>query len=106
VLSESDSAGIRVHLVGVDLEQEMKNKPAVRALVRALTGYGGRYFSADTARALDAASRAIDATEKGVLVRRTYQRDAPVFEWFAVPAMIALALGFLLRAIPPFIDQT
>ena len=105
-LSAADGAGIRVHLVGVDLEEEITRKPAVRALLRAVTRFGGRYFNAATARELDAASRAIDSIEKGVLVSRTFERDAPVFQWFAVPSLVCLAVGFALRAIPALIDQT
>jgi hypothetical protein len=71
-----------------------------------VTRYGGRYFNADTERALDAASREIDTIEKGLLVSQTYQHDAPVFDWFAGPALVCLALGFALRAVPAFIDQT
>lgn len=106
VLAESEAAGIRVHVVGVDLEQEIRRKPTVRALISAVTRYGGRYFNADTERALDAASREIDTIEKGLLVSQTYQHDAPVFDWFAGPALVCLALGFALRAVPAFIDQT
>jgi Ca-activated chloride channel family protein len=106
VLAESDASGVRVHMIGVDLEEEIKKKPQVQALLRAVERYGGRYFTADTSRQLDAASRAIDAIEKGVLVRQTRQHDAPVFQWFAVPALICFALGFALRAVPAFIDQT
>jgi Ca-activated chloride channel homolog len=105
-LSAADAAGIRVHLVGVDLEEEITRKPAVRALLRAVTRFGGRYFNAGTARELDAASRAIDSIEKGVLVSRTLEHDAPVFQWFALPSLICLAAGFALRAIPALIDQT
>jgi Ca-activated chloride channel family protein len=105
-LSAADGAGIRVHLVGVDLEEEITRKPAVRALLRAVTRFGGRYFNAATSRELDAASRAIDSIEKGVLVSRTFERDAPVFQWFALPSLICLAVGFALRAIPALIDQT
>ena len=105
-LSAADGAGIRVHLVGVDLEEEITRKPAVRALLRAVTRFGGRYFNAGTARELGAASRAIDSIEKGVLVSRTFERDAPVFQWFAVPSLVCLAVGFALRAIPALIDQT
>jgi Ca-activated chloride channel family protein len=105
-LAESDAAGIRVHLVGIDLEDALTKKPQVQALLRAVTRYGGRYFNAGTARELDAASGAIDAIEKGVLVSRRYERDAPVFQWFALPSLICIALGFAVRAIPAFIDQT
>jgi hypothetical protein len=78
----------------------------VRALLRAVTRFGGRYFNAATARELDAASRAIDSIEKGVLVSRAFERDAPVFQWFALPSLVCLAVGFALRAIPALIDQT
>ena len=105
-LAEADAAGVRVHLVGVDLEAEITSKPAVQTLLRAVTRYGGRYFNAGTERELDAASRAIDSIEKGVLVSQTYERDAPVFQWFALPSLVCFAIGFALRAIPVFIDQT
>lgn len=105
-LEAADAEGIRVHLVGVDLEEEITKKPAVQALLRAVTRYGGRYFNAATERELDAASREIDAIEKGVLVSQTYERDAPVFQWFALPSLICFAAAFALRAVPAFIDQT
>ena len=105
VLAESDAARIRVHLVGVDLTDDFK-KPQVQNLLRAVRGYGGRYFSAESTRELDAASRAIDAIEKGVLVRRSSQHDSPVFEWFAVPSLLCVAAAFALRAVPAFLDQT
>ena len=67
---------------------------------------GGRYFSADSERDLLAASRTIDTMEKGLLVSRVYVRDVPVYEWFAVPALVALAVALALRSIPYFVDQT
>ena len=106
VLAESDAAGIRVHLIGIDLEETLRKKPPVQALLRAVTRYGGRYFDARTEGQLDAASRAIDATEKGVLISQTFRRDAPVFDWFALPALGCFAAAFALRAVPAFIDQT
>ena len=105
-LAQSDAAGIRVHLVGIDLEDEIRTKPPVRTFVRAVEGYGGRSFNAASARELENASRSIDAIEKGVLMRRTYERDAPVFQWFAIPSLITLAAAFALRAVPAFVDQT
>jgi Ca-activated chloride channel family protein len=106
VLEQSDAANIRVHLVGVALEEEIRKKPQVQLLLQAVRRYGGRYFNANTIRDLDAASRTIDSLEKGVLVSRVYQHDTPVFQWFAIPALVCLAVAFALRAIPIFIDQT
>lgn len=105
-LAQSQAAGIRVHLVGIDLEDDIRTKPQVRSFVRAVERYGGRAFNAASARELEEASRSIDAIEKGVLTRRTYERDAPVFQWFAIPALVALAAAFALRAVPALIDQT
>jgi len=106
VLGESNAANIRVHMVGVDLEEEVRNKPQVQRLFQAIRRYGGRYFNANTARDLEAASRAIDQVEKGFLVSRPFVRDAPVFQWFALPALILLVVALALRAIPFFIDYT
>jgi Ca-activated chloride channel homolog len=106
VLGESNAANIRVHLVGVDLEEEVRNKPQVQRLFQSVRRYGGRYFNASTAGDLERASRTIDQVEKGVLVSRPFVRDAPVYQWFALPALVCLALGMAGRAIPFFIDYT
>lgn len=106
VLGESNAANIRVHMVGVDLEEEVRNKPQVQRLFQSIRRYGGRYFNASTAGDLERASRAIDQIEKGVLVSRPFVRDAPVYHWFALPALACLAVGMAVRAIPFFIDYT
>ena len=106
VLRESSAANIRVHMVGVDLEEEVRNKPQVQRLFQSIRRYGGRYFNASTARDLELASRTLDQVEKGLLVSRPFVRDAPVYEWFAVPALVCLALAIALRAVPFFIDYT
>ena len=106
VLRESNAANIRVHMVGVDLEQEVRNKPQVQRLFQSVGRYGGRYFNASTARDLELASRTLDRVEKGVLISKPFVRDAPVYDWFAVPAIVCLALAMVVRAAPFFIDQT
>jgi len=106
VMKEATAADIRVHMVGVDLESQVKEKPAVQTLVRAIVESGGRYFDATNERSLLAAEREIDSIEKGLLTSRVYVRDVPVFQWFAIPALIALAAAVALRSIPYFVDQT
>jgi len=106
VIRESNAANIRVHMVVVDLEEEVRNKPQVQHLFQSVRRYGGRYFNANTASDLEAASRTIDQIEKGVLVSKPFVRDAPVYEWFALPALLCLAAGIVLRAIPYFVDYT
>src|SRR5207253_10360324 len=98
VLRESNAANIRVHVVGVDLEEEVRNKPQVQRLFQSVSRYGGRYFNASTTRDLELASRTLDRVEKGVLVSRPFVRDAPVYEWFAIPALLSLAVAMVLRA--------
>jgi Ca-activated chloride channel homolog len=106
VLRESNAANIRVHMVGVDLEEEVRNKPQVQRLFQSVRRFGGRYFNASTARDLELASRTLDQVEKGTLVSKRFVRDAPVYDWFAVPALVCLGLAMALRAVPFFIDYT
>ena len=106
VLAESGKADIRVHVIGVDLEADVKEKPGVQMLMRAVEDNGGQYFNADSERELTAASRTIDDIEKGLLVSRVYVRDVPVYQWFTIPALIALVVAVSLRSIPYFVDQT
>ena len=106
VLAESAEADIRVHVIGVDLEAAVKEKPGVQMLMRAVEHNGGKYFNADSERELTAASRTIDDIEKGLLVSRVYVRDVPVYQWFAIPALVALVIAVSLRSIPYFVDQT
>jgi Ca-activated chloride channel homolog len=106
VLDEAKEAAIRVHVIGVDLESDVKEKPAVQMLMAAVSQNGGKYFSADSERDLARASQTIDQIEKGLLVSRVYVRDVPVYQWFAIPALVALVLALSLRSIPYFVDQT
>ncbi|MGE5244664.1 MAG: vWA domain-containing protein [Betaproteobacteria bacterium] len=106
VLGESADADIRVHMVGVDLEREVRDKPQVQRLLQMIQRNGGRYFNANSERDLVAASAAIDSIEKGSLVSKAYARDAPVYQWFALPALVCLAAAAGVRAIPYFVDQT
>lgn len=106
VLAESQEAKIRVHVVGVDLEDEVKSKPAVRRLIDGVRRAGGRYYNADTERELKAAQAAIDSLEKGLLKSKLYVRQAPVFHWFAMPAGVLLVAGMAARAVPYFANYT
>jgi Ca-activated chloride channel family protein len=105
-LADSSRANIRVHMIGVDIDKEVKAKPAVQQLLAAIQSNGGRYFNANSERDLIAASRSIDSIEKGLLVNKVYVHDVPVYQWFAVPALLLLAAAMAVRAIPYFIDQT
>lgn len=102
----ADATGTRVHMVGVNLPEQIKSGPEVQRLVGAVRRHGGRYFDADTAGQLRSASLAIDRLEKGWLVQTRYIRNRPVYDYFAVPAILLLTAALLLRAVPYFIDVT
>lgn len=118
VLGESDNAGVRVHVVGVDMDRGAtgwdtdaevpipRAQPEVDRLVAAVEGYGGRYFDANSEADLEAAARTIDEIEKGVLTSTVYMSDVPVFHWFVIPALLCLALTLALGMIPHFTDLT
>jgi Ca-activated chloride channel family protein len=106
VLAESKDADIRVHVIGVDLDQEVREKPAVMQLMNTVEQNGGRTYNAESERDLVAASRAIDAIEKSLLISKVYVQDVPVYQWFAVPGLVCLVVAMGLRAVPYFVDQT
>lgn len=99
-LDDAARAGIRVHLVGVDLGAEVWRRPAVQHLVAAVRRHGGRFFRADTANALDAASAALDGMERGTLVQQVSVRNQPAHRPFVLAALGLLAGAMMLRAIP------
>ena len=105
-LAQADKVGTRVHMVGIDLNEVVKTRPAVVELAAAVRRYGGRYFDATSLPQLAAASASIDALEKGELVQTRYVRNRPVFHYFGIPALVLLGGAFVMRAIPYFIDVT
>lgn len=105
-LGEADAAGIRVHVIGVDLEDEVKKKPAVLQLITTVRRLGGQYFNADTARELRAAYSRIDAMERGRLTSTAAVHNEPAYAWFATPAAVLLLLAIGARALPFFGDLT
>ena len=105
-LAEADKVGSRVHMVGIDLNEVVKTRPAVMELTRAVRGYGGRYFDATSSAQLQGASISIDSLEKGSLVQTRYVRNRPVFQYFAIPAVLLLCAVFAVRAVPYFVDIT
>ena len=96
---------IRVHLVGIELDPNASNLRVQRVL-DATTKYGGQIFDANSAQGINDASKTVDAIEKGLLTMKVYALDRPVYEWFALPALICLVGAIVLCAIPFFIDQT
>ena len=105
-LAKANEAGTRVHMVGIDLNEVAKTRPAVMQLANAVRGYGGRYFDATSAAQLESASASIDSLEKGSLMQTRYVRNRPVFHYFVIPAIVLLGVAFALRGVPYFVDVT
>ena len=105
-LQQALGAGVRVHMVGLDLASDVKRKPQVLELIRTVQQRGGQYFTADTTPQLAAASRAIDALETSVLVTNRVVRNVPAFTPFAALAILLCCAGAALRALPFFLDRT
>jgi Ca-activated chloride channel family protein len=105
-LEAADSAGTRVHMVAVDLQEVIRKRPTVQALMNAVVRRGGRYFNVEGADQLRQASLAIDSLEKGLVLQTDYIRNRPVYDYFVIPAILLLAGALVFRAVPYFIDLT
>lgn len=103
VLEDTSASGIRVHVVGVDLQEEQKRSPQVLRFVSAIRRHGGRYYAADTRAQLEEASRALDELEKGFLTTKTIVRNEPAVAWFAEPTLALLLAAVGLRVLPIFV---
>jgi Ca-activated chloride channel homolog len=102
-LKEATLAGIRVHMVGIDLEAEQTRSEQVVRVVSSIRGYGGRYFAASSSFDLTNASRVLDDVEKGFLTTKTFERNEPVVYWFAAAALSMLAIALAVRVLPVFV---
>jgi len=95
-----------VHLVGVDLDEQIKERPAVQALISAVRSYGGRYYEADTMRELRTAYSELDTLEKSLVVSQTHVANDPVYHWFALAAVALIGMALAINAIPFFNEMT
>jgi Ca-activated chloride channel family protein len=102
-IADANSEGIRVHIVGVDLEEEEKRHPEVGQLIARVREGGGQYYAASSIADLETASSGLDQLEKGYLMTKIHTRDEPVVRWFALAAVAILLVAVGLRALPIFI---
>jgi Ca-activated chloride channel homolog len=102
-VKEATLYGIRVYVVGIDLEAEMTRSPQVPRLVNTVKTYHGRYFAASTKFDLVGASRALDDLEKGFVTTTIHQQDRPLNGELAIAALALFLAAFVLRALPPFV---
>lgn len=102
VLEQLYLSSVKVHLVGVDLEEKIREKENVKLLIQKVVDQGGNYFDANTRDDMFMASTGIDELEKGRVVTREYVQQVPVYHWFVIPAISLLILALGLRAFPYF----
>jgi len=102
VLEQLYLSNVKVHLVGVDLEDRIKERENVKLLINKIVDQGGNYFDANTRDDMFRASAGIDELEKGRVVTREYVQQVPVYQWFVIPGLILISLGLALRAFPYF----
>ncbi|MCC7126219.1 MAG: VWA domain-containing protein, partial [Acidobacteria bacterium] len=105
-IADASARGIRVHLVGLDLDEQLKEREGVQALIAAVRRQGGRYYEADTVRELRAASAALDGLEKSLVTTRAHVTNQPVHHWFALLAVTLICSALLLNALPFFSERT
>ncbi len=105
-LADADRSGIRVHLVGVDLDEQIKDRPTVQGLIAAVRRYGGRYYEADTVRQLRTAWTELDQLETSVVVSQVHVNNVQVYHWFALGAAALLAAALAINALPFFNEAT
>lgn len=102
-VKEATLAGMRVHVVGIDLQAEQTRSPQVAGLISAVRGYGGRYFAANSKFDLTSASRVLDELEKGYVTMKTFERNEPMVHYFALAALVLLAAALVMRVLPVFV---
>jgi len=99
-------AGIRTHLIGLDLEEKKTTNKPIQAMIEAVDRYGGMYFDANSESDLLAVSSEINKMEKGSIISKEYTRQIPIYQWFALSAVLLILGAVTLRAIPYFSDYT
>ncbi len=102
VLEQLYLSSVKVHLVGVDLEDRIKERENVKLLINKIVDQGGNYFDANTREDMFRASAWIDELEKGRVITRQFVQQVPVYQWFVIPALVLFSLALALRAFPYF----
>ena len=105
-LAEANASNVRVHLIGVDLDEQIKDRPAVQGLIGAVRRYGGRYYEADNAAQLRRAYTSLDTLEKSLVISQTHVNDEPVYQWFALAAVLLIGAALAVNAVPFFNEMT
>jgi Ca-activated chloride channel family protein len=100
-LERSRKAGVRVYMIGVDLQSNSSEQ-----LAFAIPMTGGKYYDVRRTTDLEQALTDINQVEKGVFYTLSLTRNEPAYFIFVTLAVICLALRLVLHAFPQFVEIT
>jgi hypothetical protein len=101
-LADANRADIRVHIIGVDLDEKIKERPAVQGLITAVRQRGGRY-GPTTQR--NCAPTPRSTRSKSLVISETHLANEPCITGLRWGSPLIRA-ALLLNAMPFFNEMT
>ena len=98
-LERARKNGVRVYMIGVELESNSSEQ-----LAFAIPMTGGKYYNVRRTADLEQALTDINQVEKGVFYTLSLTRSEPAYFIFVALALICLALRLVLHALPQFVE--
>ena len=98
-LERARKNGVRVYMIGVDLQSNSSEQ-----LAFAIPATGGKYYDVRRTTDLEQALTDINQVEKGVFYTLSLTRNEPAHFIFVTLALICLALRVALHAVPQFLE--
>ena len=98
-LERARKNGVRVYMIGVDLQSNSSEQ-----LAFAIPTTGGKYYNVRRTTDLEQALTDINDVEKGVFYTLSLTRNEPAYFIFVALALICLALRVALHAFPQLVE--
>jgi len=98
-LERARKDGVRVYMIGVELESNSSEQ-----LAFAVPMTGGKYYNVRRTTDLEQALTDINQVEKGIFYTLSLTRSEPAYFVFVALALICLALRIVLHAVPHFVE--
>ena len=100
-LERAGKNGVRVYMIGVDLQSNSSEQ-----LAFAVPTTGGKYYNVRRTTDLEQALTDINQVEQGVFYTLSLTRNEPAYVVFVTLALICLGLRVALHAVPRFVEIT
>ena len=100
-LERARNNGVRVYLIGVELQSNSSEQ-----LAFAVPMTGGKYYNVRRTSDLEQALTDINEVEKGVFYTLSLTRNEPAYFIFVMLSLICLALRVAVHAFPQFVEIT